>query len=105
MADRSPDGLVRAVDLGGATLTNGDGLLFTGHRELLVVQNRLNRIAVVKLDRDYKSGRIERTISDPGFDVPTTVAHKRGSLYLPNARFTTPPTPETDYWITRVEQR
>jgi hypothetical protein len=38
----------------------------------------------------------------PGFDVPTTVARKRGSLYLPNARFTTPPMPDTKYWVTRV---
>ncbi len=98
-------GSYAAVDLGGATLTNGDGLLLSGKRTLLVVQNRLNQIAVVKLDRDYESGRVERTISDPDFDVPTTVAKKRGSLYLPNARFTTPPTPETEYWITRVDKR
>jgi sugar lactone lactonase YvrE len=98
-------GSYEAVDLGGATLTNGDGLLLTGRRTLYVVQNLLNQITVVKLDRDYESGRVERTITNPDFDVPTTVAKKRGSLYLPNARFTTPPTPETDYWITRVDKR
>jgi streptogramin lyase len=90
------------VDLGGAELTNGDGLLLIGKRTLLVVQNRSNQIAVVKLDSRYSSGRIVRTITHPDFDVPTTVARKRGSLYLPNARFTTPPTPDTDYWVTRV---
>ena len=70
-----------------------------------MVQNRLNRIAVVRLDRDLDSGRIVRTITNPDFDVPTTVARQRGSLYLPNARFTTPPTPATEYWITRVGKR
>ena len=90
------------VDLGGAELTNGDGLLLIGKRTLLVVQNRLNQVGVVKLDSRYSSGRIVRTITHPDFDVPTTVARKRGSLYLPNARFTTPPTPDTDYWVTRV---
>jgi hypothetical protein len=97
------------VDLGGLPLTGGDGLLLFGQRTLLVVQNRLNQIAVVKLDRDLLSGHIARTISDPGtmadpsFDVPTTVAKKRGRLYLPNARFRPPgePTP-TEFWVTHV---
>ena len=93
------------VDLGGTELTNGDGLLLIGKRTLLVVQNRLNQIAVVKLDSRYRSGRIVRTITHPEFDVPTTVARKRGSLYLPNARFGTPPMPDTEYWVTRVERR
>jgi len=90
------------VDLHGAVLTDGDGLLLIGERTLLVVQNRSNQIAVVKLDRGYRSGRVVRTITHPDFDVPTTVASKRGSLYLPNARFTTPALPDTDYWVTRV---
>jgi hypothetical protein len=90
------------VDLGGTELTAGDGLLLIGQRTLLVVQNRLNQIAVVKLDRDLLSGQVVRTISDPNFDVPTTVAKKCGRLYLPNARFTTPPTPTTDYWVTQI---
>ena len=94
-----------AVDLQGAKLTNGDGLLLIGNRTLLVVQNRLNQIAVVKLDRRFRSGRVVRTITHPDFDVPTTVARKRGSLFLPNARFTTPPTPDTEYWVTRVNER
>ena len=98
-------GSYRAVDLRGATLDYGDGLLLLGGRTLLVVQNRLNQIAVVKLGRDFASGRVVRTITDSDFDVPTTVARKRGSLYLPNARFTTPPTPETEYWVTRVGKR
>jgi streptogramin lyase len=93
------------VDLGGTELTNGDGLLLIGKRTLLVVQNRSNQIAVVRLEPDYRSGRVVRTITYPDFDVPTTVARKRGSLYLPNARFTTPPMPDTDYWVTRVGLR
>ena len=94
-----------AVDLRGAELTAGDGLLLLRRRTLLVVQNRVNQIAVVKLDKGFGSGRVVRTITHPDFDVPTTVARKRGGLYLPNARFTTPPTPETDYWVTRASKR
>ena len=93
------------VDLGDDNLQNGDGLLLLGERTLLVVQNFLNQIAVVRLDRDFGSGRVVRTITDEDFDVPTTVARKHGSLYLPNARFNTQPTPATEYWVTRVGKR
>jgi streptogramin lyase len=91
-----------AVDLQGATLVNGDGLLLLGDRTLLVVQNRDNKIAVVRLDKRFESGRVVAEITHPDFDVPTTVARQRGSLFLPNARFSTPPTPDTEYWVTRV---
>ena len=90
------------VDLHGAELTDGDGLLLVNKRKLLVVQNRQNKIAVVRLAKNYRSGRVTRTIESDDFDVPTTVARKRGSLFLPNARFTTPPAADTDYWVTRV---
>jgi len=94
-----------AVDLDVEELTNGDGLLLIGNRTLLVVQNRLNKIAVVKLDEDFRSGSLVRTITHDEFDVPTTVARQRGSLYLPNARFRTPPAPpETEFWVTRVSK-
>ena len=102
---KASDGSHVPVDLHGAELTNGDGLLLLGKRTLLVVQNRSNQIAVVKLDRGYRSGRVVRTLTHPDFDVPTTVAKKRGSLFLPNARFgtTAPDSPDVaDYWITRL---
>jgi hypothetical protein len=98
-------GAHRRVNLHGAELTGGDGLLLKDSHTLLVVQNRLNRIAVVKLGKRLRSGRVVRTITNPGFDVPTTVARQRGDLFLPNARFgtTAPDTPdEAEYWITRV---
>jgi sugar lactone lactonase YvrE len=89
------------VDLGGETLPNGDGLLRHG-RILYVVQNQLDQVAVLRLDRTGESGSLVRTITSPDFDVPTTVARHGSALYLPNARFTTPPGPDTEYWITRV---
>lgn len=91
------------VDLGETLLTNGDGLLLQG-RTLYAVQNRLNQVAVVRLDRRGTTGRLVETLRNPDFDVPTTVAAYKGSLYLPNARFTTPPTPTTPYWITRIDR-
>ena len=94
-------GKAREVDLGGATLTNGDGLLLAG-RVLFVVQNRLNQIAVVVLSRSLDRGRVVTTITDPDFDVPTTIAFQAGRLYAVNARFgTTDPQPAR-YDIVRV---
>ena len=89
------------VDLGGASLTNGDGLRLLGHT-LYVVRNRLNEIVVLNLDRDWASGSVAGKLTDPNFDVPTTVGLFGSSLYAVNARFTTPPTPDTTYTVVRV---
>jgi len=95
-------GEAKLVDLGGLELTNGDGLLLEG-RLLSVVQNQLNRVAQLRLSRNLLRGRLVRTLTDPDFDVPTTIARVKGSLYAPNARFGTPPTPETTYDVVRVD--
>lgn len=92
------------VDLGGYVLTGGDGMLLNGKRRLYVVQNSLNRIAELKLDRNYASGQLRRTLSDPGFDVPTTVARQKGYLFAVNARFGTPEPDKADYWVTRLKR-
>jgi sugar lactone lactonase YvrE len=94
-------GVAREVDLGGATLENGDGMLLAG-RVLFVVQNRSNRIAVVVLSRSLDRGRLVATITDGDFDVPTTIAFQAGHLYAVNARFgTTDPQPAR-YDVVRV---
>jgi len=85
-------GVTTAVGV-GASLVNGDGLLLRG-RTLYVVQNRLNVITVIRLDRRGTSGTVVRQITDPRFDIPTTVAAFGRRLYLPNARFGVP-APET----------
>ena len=93
----------KALPNGEATLLNGDGMLLLG-RTLYVVQNRLNQVTKVVLDRDGSDGWIVgRMSSKDYFDVPTTVAAFGQRLYLPNARFGTTPTPDTaDYWITAI---
>jgi sugar lactone lactonase YvrE len=88
----------------GRGLVNGDGLLLAG-RTLYAVQNQLNRVAVVELEAGFARGRIRRYLRDSDFDVPTTVARKGSSLYLPNARFGTDPGPSTEYDVVRVRAR
>jgi len=95
-------GATREIDLGGATVTNGDGLLLEGRR-LYVVRNQDNEIAVVRLNRGMTAGRIVRRLRDRDFDTPTTAARIAGRLYAVNARFSVEnPTPRTRYQVVRV---
>jgi sugar lactone lactonase YvrE len=89
------------INLGGATVTNGDGLLLSG-ATLYVVRNQINQIVVVNLQSDLSRGTVTRTIRSGSFDVPTTVARIGNRLYAVNARFGTTPSARTRYWITRV---
>jgi sugar lactone lactonase YvrE len=94
-------GDTREIDLGGATVTNGDGLLLRG-RTLFVVRNQLNLIAVVQLNGWLSRGRVVAELTDPDFDVPTTITFAAGRLYAVNARFgTTDPQPAR-YDVVRV---
>ena len=89
------------IDLGGASVTAGDGLLLQGST-LYVVRNQLNTIVVIDLSSDLLQGTVTGQITSPLFDVPTTIAMFGSSLYAINARFSTPPTPTTTYSIVRV---
>jgi sugar lactone lactonase YvrE len=94
-------GVATRIDLGGASVPNGDGILLQG-KTLYVVQNQLNQIAVIELNSDLTEGSIVDTITSPAFRVPTTIARFGDSLYAVNARFGTPPTPDTEYEVVRV---
>ncbi len=62
-----------------------------------MVQNRLNLISVFHLNSTSTKATLTGTITDPRFDVPTTAARYGNRLYLVNARFTSPQTPETTF--------
>jgi len=64
----------------------------------------LNVIAKIKLSVNTRTGRVVKRITDPEFDVPTTIAERGRFLFAVNARFGTTPTPTTDYWITRISK-
>lgn len=72
--------------LGGAAVDYGDGLVLRG-RTLYVVQNFLQKVAVVELGSDLASGQVTREITSGLFRVPATAALFGSSLYLVNARF------------------
>jgi sugar lactone lactonase YvrE len=95
------EGVTREINLGGGSVPNGDGILLDG-RTLYVVQNQLNRIAVIALSTDLRSGQITRFITDPDFDVPTTIDDRGDRLYAVNARFGTPSPATAHYEVVQA---
>ncbi len=92
-------GATRELETFGTDLKDADGMELRGPL-LYVVRN---------------SGVVQRLLLAPSLrfaipfgtrtgdlDVPSTVAYVRGSLYVVNARFATPPEPTTPYWLTRL---
>jgi sugar lactone lactonase YvrE len=95
-------GAARTIALAEAeSVPNGDGILLDG-KMLYVVQNQLNVIAKIALSSKLTSGRVVRRISNPAFDVPTTIAEHGNRLYAVNARFGTPSPASASYSITQV---
>ena len=100
----TPAGVTRAIALaGGENVPNGDGILLDG-KMLYVVQNQLNQVAKIRLAPNLRSGRVLTRITNPGFSVPTTIAEQGSRLYAVHARFGTPPTPTTEYWVTKLRK-
>jgi sugar lactone lactonase YvrE len=78
---------VTLVDLGGATLTNGDGLVLNDHT-LYIVRNQDEFITKVLLDNQFASGQVvKETVRDPTFDFPTTAALVDDRLLVVNSQF------------------
>lgn len=97
------DGQTTEINLGGESVPNGDGLWLRGST-LYVVQNQNNVIAKIELNATGTSGTLVSRTGNEAFEVPTTIAAYGCRFYLPNARFTTPPTPSTTYTAVGVPQ-
>jgi hypothetical protein len=82
------------IDLGGATVKSGDGILLVG-RTLFVLQNGTqgnpNQIAVVRLRRGLTTGEIVGTVTSTLFENATTLARSGGTLLAVNAQFAPEP--------------
>lgn len=98
----NPDtGEAAVIDLGGQSVSAGDGLLFRGSL-LYVVRNQLNEIVVVDLYPGLTAGRVVDTITNSAFNVPTTIASFGDALYAVNAKFGTPNPATIPFEIVRV---
>jgi sugar lactone lactonase YvrE len=100
----SATGNASLIDLHGADVLNGDGLLLEGD-DLYVVQNANNQVAVVDLNCWFTSGYVERTLPDSRFDFPTTTVGFGPWLYVINSRLSTPSAPDMQYAILRIAKR
>jgi hypothetical protein len=96
-------GQAAEIDLDGDTLPNADGILLRG-KTLYVVQNFINQVSTVRLNTKFLSGEIQDVITDSRFDIPTSIDHHGGNVYVVNARFTTPPAPDTEYTIVKLSR-
>jgi sugar lactone lactonase YvrE len=74
------------IDLGGETLTNGDGLLLDG-QTLYVVRNQQGLIFPVGLSEDFASGEVGGAFSDSSLHYPTTIAKYDDRLLVVNSQF------------------
>jgi sugar lactone lactonase YvrE len=89
------------IDLGGAVVTNGDGILFHG-KTVYVVRNQLNLVTEIKLQADLLSGEVIEETTSATFRVPTTIAGHGNRLYVVNARFGVSDPTTAEYEIVRV---
>jgi sugar lactone lactonase YvrE len=82
-----------SVTVAGVSVPTVDGILYEAGN-LWVVQNFLNQVARVDLSPDLASGTVESVITNPLFQIPTTVARHGSRLAVVNAKFDTgiPPT-------------
>ncbi len=93
------------VDLGGAALTNGDGLLLRG-RTLYVVRNRQELIVPVRLTRDLSRGTVGNAVTSEALRYPTTIASDGRRLLVVNAQFDRRApglTPELPFTVSALE--
>ena len=88
--------------LPAGSVTFADGLELRGST-LYVIRNQLGIVDVYGIRGSEL--RLLRTIQGAGTDVPTTGAIVAGRLWVVNARFNTPPTADTPYWISQLPTR
>jgi sugar lactone lactonase YvrE len=97
----SGDGTLYTVDpasgasaaIAGADVPNVDGILLEAGR-LWAVQNFSNQITEFRLSEDLSTATVDQVITDPAFEIPTTVGRWGHRLATVNAKFDTgfPPT-------------
>jgi sugar lactone lactonase YvrE len=101
-------GQAKLIDLGGAAVPFGDGILLDGF-DLYVSQSFMNQIAVIRLNRRLDAGVLTHVITDPNFRVPSTIAEFGAALYAVNARFDVAPpdqpAPGVDFEVVRVPKK
>jgi hypothetical protein len=107
-------GKVKQIYVDGPLTGFLDGIARKGHNLYIMTPydfpgppDSVDRIQVVHLDlgKGNLSGRIVNTITDPDLDGVASGAIFGKYLYVNNARYTTFPGPEAEYWVTKLKLR
>ena len=77
---------IAEVDLGGARLTNADGIVLRG-RTLWVVQNFTRQISKLKLRHRYETATVEAILPTPADRTFTTAKRVGGRLLVVDSKF------------------
>ena len=94
-----PSGRTREIDLGGADVASGDGVLVIDH---VAYVGRTSSTRSRRCDCPTICPAVESSRTGDPTSTPTSIDTYRGALYLVNARFTTTPEPDTPYWIAPI---
>jgi hypothetical protein len=78
-----------STTISGVSVPNVDGILLKGSHEVFAAQNADNLISVWKLSSDFLSGTMQKTITSPLFEFPTTLTRFGSRLAVANAKFDT----------------
>jgi hypothetical protein len=95
--------VAKTISLGTGNVPNGDGILLAGNL-LYVVQNQLNRVAVIALGNGFSNGRTVARLTDPDLSVPTTIDDFGRWLYAVNARFGQPSPDTLTYQVVQLRK-
>jgi Cu-Zn family superoxide dismutase len=77
---------ISQIDLGGASLATGDGLVLDG-QNLYVVRNQPGDVVPVELSEDFTSGEVGEGFGSSSFQYPTTAAKYDDRLLVVNSQF------------------
>ncbi len=91
------------IQITGGDVAFGDGIVLDG-RTLYVVQNELDRVAVVRLSPALDGGAIVGYLTHPALDVPATAAEHGDRLYTVNARFGVPNPDTASYSVVQLRK-
>lgn len=80
---RTPE--IREIDLGGASLKTGDGMVLDG-RDLLVVREQPGEVVPVRLAADLLKGRVAPSFGAGRLNFPTTAAIRGDRLLVVNSQ-------------------
>ncbi|MFI9152060.1 SMP-30/gluconolactonase/LRE family protein [Streptomyces sp. NPDC053367] len=99
-------GAVRRVELLGGDLRHGDGLELA-HGTLWAAHNATDTLTRWRLAPDGRTARLERTLTDPALQIPTTLVRHRGRLLVVRSQFDKggpfgPGVPETPFSVAAV---